>query len=1046
MYSPQHFVNRLSNIMVLVVIIIVLLFPVNNDLNSLQELPHSFEPENQFQARNKISSLSVSDPIVISDNNDLDSKASTYGWAGDGSSSDPYIIENLSIINSSDSTMGISISSVTTKYFIIRNNYIEMTGVGSSGIYFSGVNNVGTIYNNTLFNNTQYGIYLSSSNGNNITANLIQNNHEIGIYLIVSNANIIEYNTIIENADITGAIKLTISDSNMINHNNISYNLNGIAHSSSCDFNIYYNNTFSYNTQYSIWSTSSYTYNNISRNIFKYNDDTVIFFQSSTSYNNFSGNTFENNNGEGVRFASSSDNNSIYDNTFSNNTYGLNENVGKSWVYNNTFTENLYALRIINGRYGVYQNNTIINNGYGIFVNNGVNNTFFDNNVINNSWGIYFSSADNTTFYGNNFLYNVVQGYFLSSSGTNYADNGTFGNFWLDHLGNDSDSDGILETLYVLDGFGVVDDNFPLAIWNNESFNPEIINSPTNLTYETLSIGHNLTWRAIDESPQEYEVFFNGSSQGTNTWASREFVNVSVDGFDVGETNVTIIFRDTDINFAFETVFVKVNDTATPIVNIISPIAKMYNITTVLVDFSGNAVHYWYYIETIDSQNITWTTSGNRILADGTYNLHAYGNDSLDTVTHVSVTFTIDTVAPTVTITSPINTTYNQNSVTLEYTVSDGTVTIYIDGVANSSSLPSGLTQLDLLDGSHNITIVAVDQAGNVNSTTVIFTIDVSPPTIILESPINGTSHHSGTTIDVSVLDVSLDTVLYNWDGNTNITWSGSYQTSLPLSEIQHILYVYANDSTNNWAFQVFVFITDDTSPSVTITSPINTTYNQNSVTLEYTVSDGTVTIYIDGVANSSSLPSGLTQLDLLDGSHNITIVAVDQAGNVNSTTVIFNVDFPHILSEPEILTPNVGTFFEEITIRWIAANDSHNHQITYDLYYSSDDGNTWFIISLDIAGTSKYVWNVTNIPNGSYRVKLTATCSEGTEVGTISSTFTIDNNLIMSTTPSTTPSITSGWTQTSTTPQVTSVQFWVLLIGIAVLVVRKGAQSKKSE
>ncbi|MHA2317628.1 MAG: right-handed parallel beta-helix repeat-containing protein, partial [Candidatus Hodarchaeales archaeon] len=151
--------------MVFVAIIIVLLFPVNNDLNSSQEFPHSIELENQFQVSNKLSSLTDSDPIVVSGNSDFAIKASTYGWLGDGTSSDPYIIENLSIINNTGSSYGISISSVTTKYFVIRNNYIEMTGVGSSGIYLYNVDNVGTIYNNTVVNNQDYGIYLYSSHG-----------------------------------------------------------------------------------------------------------------------------------------------------------------------------------------------------------------------------------------------------------------------------------------------------------------------------------------------------------------------------------------------------------------------------------------------------------------------------------------------------------------------------------------------------------------------------------------------------------------------------------------------------------------------------------------------------------------------------------------------------------------------------------------------------------------------------------------------------------------------------------------------------------------
>ena len=202
MYSPQHFVNRFSK-MILVTIIFFLIFPVNNDSISLRELPHSFELENQFQVRNKISSLTVSDPIVVSGNNDFDSKAITYGWSGNGSSSDPYIIENLSIINSTDSIYGISISSVTTKYFIVRNNYIEMTGVGSSGVYLYNVDNVGTIYNNTVVNNQDYGIYLYSSHVINITSNIVKNNRN-GIRIYLDGGNRVENNVIQNNGAAAG--------------------------------------------------------------------------------------------------------------------------------------------------------------------------------------------------------------------------------------------------------------------------------------------------------------------------------------------------------------------------------------------------------------------------------------------------------------------------------------------------------------------------------------------------------------------------------------------------------------------------------------------------------------------------------------------------------------------------------------------------------------------------------------------------------------------------------------------------------------------------
>ena len=68
----------------------------------------------------------------------------------------------------------------------------------------------------------------------------------------------------------------------------------------------------------------------------------------------------------------------------------------------------------------------------------------------------------------------------------------------------------------------------------------------------------------------------------------------------------------------------------------------------------------------------------------------------------------------------------------------------------------------------------------------------------------------------------------------------------------------------------------------MSITSPVNnTTYDQDTVTLIYTVSDGVVTIYLNGYINNTVVPSGQTVSDIPDGSYNLTIVAVDQAGNI---------------------------------------------------------------------------------------------------------------------------------------------------------------------
>lgn len=82
-------------------------------------------------------------------------------------------------------------------------------------------------------------------------------------------------------------------------------------------------------------------------------------------------------------------------------------------------------------------------------------------------------------------------------------------------------------------------------------------------------------------------------------------------------------------------------------------------------------------------------------------------------------------------ITSPENTTYNVNSVTLTYTVSetDSVIGYSLDGQANI--IISGSTTLsDLTDGSHKLTVFAKDTEGNESFYTVYFTISEEAETL----------------------------------------------------------------------------------------------------------------------------------------------------------------------------------------------------------------------------------------------------------------------------------------------------------------------------
>lgn len=85
----------------------------------------------------------------------------------------------------------------------------------------------------------------------------------------------------------------------------------------------------------------------------------------------------------------------------------------------------------------------------------------------------------------------------------------------------------------------------------------------------------------------------------------------------------------------------------------------------------------------------------------------------------------VDVTPPTVSISSPTAGTYKINAVNLGYTVSDGTINVFVDGVQKtliSGNLISGLT-----NGAHSVRVTSTDTAGNVGSSTVNFTVNAEP-------------------------------------------------------------------------------------------------------------------------------------------------------------------------------------------------------------------------------------------------------------------------------------------------------------------------------
>jgi RHS repeat-associated protein len=209
--------------------------------------------------------------------------------------------------------------------------------------------------------------------------------------------------------------------------------------------------------------------------------------------------------------------------------------------------------------------------------------------------------------------------------------------------------------------------------------------------------------------------------------------------------------------------------------------------------------------------------------ADGPHTEHLKATDNAGNVSTLDVSFTLDTVPPVITVTSPpANTVTNQN-VTVAGQVTDNgsgvaSLQAALDGGAFAPlTLGSGgsfsfLTTLALdhsADGPHTEHLKATDNAGNVSSLDVSFTLDTVPPVITVTSPPPNTVTNQNVTVTGQVTDdrsgvASLQEAI---DGGSyspvafDSSGHFSFVTTLPLDSTAdgpHTVSLRATDSAGN--------------------------------------------------------------------------------------------------------------------------------------------------------------------------------------------------------------------------------------------------------
>jgi hypothetical protein len=222
--------------------------------------------------------------------------------------------------------------------------------------------------------------------------------------------------------------------------------------------------------------------------------------------------------------------------------------------------------------------------------------------------------------------------------------------------------------------------------------------------------------------------------------------------------------------------------------------------------------------DTAAPYGVSWNTA---TAGPGAHTLRAVARDAAgNSTTSAGVTVTVgDAIAPTVSVTSPASGATVSGAVPLAAAASDNVavagVQFRLDGLAFgpedvTAPYAASWDTTSSADGSHTVSAVARDAAGNTASSSVTVTVengpppDTTPPTVSLTSPASGSTVSGTVTVSASASDnVGVVAVQFRLDGanlgaeDTTAPYSVTWDTRAA-ADGSHALTAVARDQANN--------------------------------------------------------------------------------------------------------------------------------------------------------------------------------------------------------------------------------------------------------
>jgi hypothetical protein len=286
-------------------------------------------------------------------------------------------------------------------------------------------------------------------------------------------------------------------------------------------------------------------------------------------------------------------------------------------------------------------------------------------------------------------------------------------------------------------------------------------------------------------------------------------------------------------------------------------------------------------------------------LAEGAHGAMVQIGNQLGQVAHAQTGFTVDTVAPDLTITAPdaandaslrqVTVAYDDATSGIDLT----TLHITLDG----ADLTAGCTVQALTatcapqpqpEGLHVVSALIKDRAGNGAAANLTYTVVFAPPAVTLIAPVDGSLVSSPSLAVSGTASGPNPVVTVNVNGSPAALAGGQFQATVVLTEGINVLLVTALDSSGKEGTATATVTLDTQPPSLSIDPPAVKLTNQPTVHISGQASDanGIASVTLNGLAAPVQAGAFAAEVPVAEGASVVTVQATDLAGNHAVATV----------------------------------------------------------------------------------------------------------------------------------------------------------------